>query len=88
VRSLERRQRRLANEKAQVEDQRAGLVLQAATLEAVAQTYSDCSDGLALVIQAVAYSDYGWLSANGDQIVATCNQAANAFNDYKNSYSE
>jgi len=88
VRGLERRQRKLANEKAQVEDQRAGLVLQAATLQTVAQTYSECSGGLSDLLQAVVYEDYGWITANADRIVATCNAAEGQFDDYKSNYAE
>jgi hypothetical protein len=88
VRGLERRQRKLANEKAQVEDQRAGLVLQAATLQTVAQTYSECSGGLSELLQAVVYEDYGWINANADQIIATCNAAEGEFTDYKNNFAE
>jgi septal ring factor EnvC (AmiA/AmiB activator) len=88
VHSLERRQRQLANEKAQVEDQRGQLALQAATLQTVAQTYSDCSRGLSNLLQAVVYEDYGWISANADSIVATCNQAEAAFSAYGSNYGE
>lgn len=76
VRSLERRQRELANEKAQVEDQRGLLEQKSAALNDVAHTYSQCTGGLTNLLQAAVYEDYGWISANGDAIVATCNQAA------------
>jgi septal ring factor EnvC (AmiA/AmiB activator) len=88
VHSLERRQRQLANEKAQVEDQRGALALQAATLQTVAQTYSDCSHGLNNLLQAVVYENYGWINANADGIVATCNQAEAAFSAYGSDYAE
>lgn len=78
VANLEVRQRELANEKAQVEDQRAALLRTASQLQA-------CNSGLGQLIQVLA----GGLSPNQtdvDNVIVVCDGANQAVDAYLQVY--
>jgi septal ring factor EnvC (AmiA/AmiB activator) len=82
VKTLERRQRQLANEKAQVEDARALLAVEAEALEEVASAYIDCSTGLAAVLSFVASDDFSSANAALANASQDCRQAEDALAEY------
>jgi septal ring factor EnvC (AmiA/AmiB activator) len=86
VKTLEQRQRELANEKAQLEDQRGALIEQQSSLEQVASAYSTCKGELEDVLSAFADNDYGWLDANIPTVAADCAYADSSFDDYLAAY--
>jgi chromosome segregation ATPase len=86
VKRLERRQRQLAAEKANVEDARAALALQAVALEDVASAYITCKQGLTQALGYIAANDYYGLSAIANGVDADCAAADNALRSYTNSY--
>ena len=78
VAALELRQRELADEKAQVEDERAALIGVATRLE-------DCNEGLAELLQVVA-SDLPVPPAEVDRVAAACSSANKAVAGYVGRY--
>lgn len=78
VAALELRQRELADEKAQVEDERAALIGVATRLE-------DCNEGLAELLQVVA-SDLPVAPADVDRVAAACSSANQAMAGYVGQY--
>ena len=76
VRQLARRQRQLAAEKADIEDQRAAL-------ERIATLYSSCTSGLADLFSAVIDNDYTYALSHDDAVYAGCNQAADELNSFQ-----
>jgi hypothetical protein len=72
VKTLERRQRRLADEKAQVEDQKGFIAT-------VARDQRACSDGLLDLLVAFAEYDYSWIDATIDGVSDACLAAADGF---------
>lgn len=76
VRQLARRQRQLAAEKADIEDQRAAL-------ERIATLYSSCTSGLADLLSAVIDNDYTYALSHDDAVYAGCNQAADELNSFQ-----
>jgi hypothetical protein len=78
VAALELRQRELADEKAQVEDERAALIGVATRLE-------DCNEGLADLLQVVA-SDLPVPPAEVDRVAAACSSANQAVAGYVGRY--
>ncbi len=79
VEDLESRQRQLASEKAQVEDARGALQLQASSLAKLAGEQRDCTAQLGELLNRYAAQDYTWVDANADTVNATCNQAGDDF---------
>ena len=75
VSSLEQRQRLLANEKAQVEDARAALALQASAMEDVASAFIECNDGLVEYLGYIVEEDYLSASSEYDRISGYCQDA-------------
>jgi hypothetical protein len=86
VASLSRRQRELANEKAQVEDERGQLTVQASELESVAGAYVTCKAGLVDLVGAVARDDWGWVEYYYPTISADCRSAEDTLQSYLYSY--
>lgn len=86
VSSLERRQRELANEKAQVEDDRAALTVQASSLEDVAGAFVDCKDGLVDLLGYILDEDYFSARAVLDDVDSDCGYAESALATYDNNY--
>ena len=86
VATLARRQRELANEKAQVEDARARVAAQASELEDVAAAYVDCKDGLIDLLGYLANEDYGSANTTAESVSADCEYADDALSSYLSSY--
>jgi TolA-binding protein len=86
VRSLEVRQRQLANEKAQVEDERAQLEEETSALGTVAGNFVTCKRDLVTAIQAVADENNVWLDAYGPEVDSECAAADSALNDFIATY--
>jgi hypothetical protein len=86
VKRLERRQRQLAAEKADIEDARAALAVQTAAIQDLAQRYIDCKSGLVRVLQDVNSGNGYDLQAIGGQVIAACNAADSALADYQAQY--
>lgn len=86
VSSLERRQRALAAEKADVEDQRAALLVQSAAIEGVADAFVDCKDGLVLLLDYVLDEDYFSASAIISDVSSDCSYAESTLADYNATY--
>ena len=82
VRSLEQRQRRLANEKAQVEDARAALALQASAMEDVAGAFIECNDGLVEYLGYIVEEDYVSASSEYGRINGYCQDAEDRLAQY------
>jgi len=83
VDELENRQRTLANEKAQVEDARGALELQATSLASIATEQGQCTSGLTELLNRYAAEDYEWVDANADGVSATCGQAQSDFEAFQ-----
>jgi hypothetical protein len=86
VTSLARRQRELANEKAQVEDARAELAAESAKLGAVADAFIDCKNGLVEVLEYVAVDDYASLEYVIPEVRDDCQSAEFQLSDYNAVY--
>lgn len=76
VSSLARRQRELADEKAQVEDARRQLETQQGALESVASGFIECNDGLFDLLDAVLDQDWGWVSIYATDRLSGCTTAS------------
>jgi hypothetical protein len=83
VKTLESRQRSLANEKAQVEDQRGAMVIQANELATLAGEQRDCSNGLTQLLNAFAAGDYATVNANSDAVGSACQKAQQDFDAFQ-----
>jgi hypothetical protein len=83
VDELEDRQRALANEKAQVEDARGALELQATSLASIATEQRQCTSGLTELLNRYAADDYEWVDANADAVSTTCGQAQSDFEAFQ-----
>ncbi len=79
VANLEQRQRELANEKAQLEDQHVALT-------GVAAAYVNCKTDLSNALSAVANQDWSWIDANAVAVQGDCNQADDALQAYESNY--
>jgi TolA-binding protein len=79
VQGLEQRQRQLANEKAQLEDERAALT-------DVASKYITCKGDLENAIQAVANQDWGWINAYGSEVAGDCDAADSSLQGFLSAY--
>ena len=79
VEDLETRQRQLASEKAQVEDTRGALELQASSLATIAGEQGQCTTGLTELLNRYAAADYAWVDANAGTVSATCDKAQTDF---------
>ena len=79
VTELSKRQRELANEKAQVEDARGALELQTTSLATIAGEQRDCTTGLAELLNRYAAEDFAWVDANAATVSATCEKAQTDF---------
>ena len=77
--ALESRQRQLASEKAQVEDARGALELQASSLATIAGEQRQCTSELTELLNRYAAEDYAWVDANAAGVSATCEQAQSDF---------
>lgn len=86
VRSLERRQRRLASEKAEVEDARAVLALEAEAIEDVASAYIDCKNGLTELLNYVLAEDYATAGTIVERVDADCVAAEGTLESYLAAY--
>jgi hypothetical protein len=86
VATLARRQRELANEKAQVEDARAAVAAQASELEDVAAAYVDCKGGLIDLLGYLADEDYASANASAEAVSTDCAYADDALSTYLSSY--
>jgi septal ring factor EnvC (AmiA/AmiB activator) len=86
VKLLERRQRQLANEKAQVEDARAQLALQTATIEDVASAFITCKDGLTQLLSFVLAQDYFSANSIVGRVRADCDTAEARLDSYFANY--
>lgn len=86
VSSLEQRQRALAAEKADVEDSRAQLAVQAAALENVADAFVDCKDGLVELLGYVLDEDFSLASAVIPDVSSDCGYAESALSGYNARY--
>lgn len=86
VSSLARRQRELANDKAQLEDERRALQQQAGDLAEIASGYIACKSSLVDVINALLDEDYSSASYEIDIADSRCNSAASALNAYVAAY--
>lgn len=82
VRSLERRQRRLANEKAQVEDARAALALEADALGTVASAFITCKSGLDEYLGYVLAGNGGAANAVAGRVSSDCGAAESELSSY------
>lgn len=86
VKRLERRQRKLAAEKADVEDARAALALQTAAIEDVASSYISCKNGLSQLLRYVLDENYYAASAIVYRVDADCATAEDALQRYLANY--
>ena len=93
VRSLERRQRRLANEKAQVEDARAQLALErdaiaeeADVLGNVAAAFVTCKNGLVELLNYVLADNDGAAAAIVGRVDGDCEVAEGELSSYIAAY--
>jgi chromosome segregation ATPase len=88
VRTLEMRQRQLANEKAQVEDARAALAAEAESLEDVASAFITCKNGLVELLNHVLEEDFATASSISDRVDGQCQTAENELSDYMAAHGE
>jgi hypothetical protein len=86
VASLSRRQRELANEKAQVEDARASLAVEATALRGVASATIDCKNGVVDLLNYVVNGDYGSASYYADNVRYDCDYAEETLQTYNSTY--
>jgi hypothetical protein len=86
VASLARRQRELANEKAQVEDARAAVAAEATALRGVASATIDCKNGVVELLGYVLNDDYDSASYSVDDVRADCDYAAETLQNYNSTY--
>jgi chromosome segregation ATPase len=83
VDDLEKRQRELASEKAQVEDTRGALQLQAQSLATIAGEQGQCTTGLTELLNRYAANDYAWVDANAASVSSTCEKAQTDFASFQ-----
>jgi chromosome segregation ATPase len=83
VDDLEKRQRVLASEKAQVEDARGALELQASSLATIAGEQGQCTSDLTELLNRYAAADYAWVDANAASVSATCEKAQTDFASFQ-----
>jgi septal ring factor EnvC (AmiA/AmiB activator) len=86
VKQLVARQQTLANEKAQVEDQRGAMVVQASQLASLADEQRTCSDGLSRLLSEFAAGDYAAVQADASTVDADCATARTDFAAFQNQY--
>jgi uncharacterized protein HemX len=86
VDDLEKRQRQLASEKAQVEDTRGALELQASSLATIAGEQGQCTTGLTELLNHYAANDYGWVDANASNVSSTCEKAQTDFATFQSQF--
>lgn len=86
VKRLERRQRQLAAEKADVEDAEAALALQTNAIEGVAAAYVRCKGGLTTLLQYVLAEDYLNASVIAPSVESDCSNADSALQSYLADY--
>jgi chromosome segregation ATPase len=86
VKSLEARQRTLANEKAQVEDQRGGLQVATSQLAALAGEQRDCSNGLSQLLNEFAANDYDAVNRDAPGVGSACQKAEDDFAAFQAQY--
>ena len=86
VSKLESRQRVLADEKAQVEDQRGAMVVQTSQLAQLADEQRVCSDGLAALLNAFAADDYEAVAAEAPTVDEDCRTARENFAAFQQQY--
>ena len=86
MKSLEARQRTLANEKAQVEDQRGGLQLATSQLATLAGEQRDCSNGLSKLLNEFAANDYDAVDADSPTVGSACQKAEDDFAAFQAQY--
>jgi hypothetical protein len=86
VASLSRRQRELANEKAQVEDARASLAVEATALRGVASATIDCKDGVVELLSYVLNDDYDSANYYVDGVRSDCDYAEETLQTYNSTY--
>ena len=86
VASLEARQKQLANEKAQVEDQSGALKLQAQSLATIAGEQRQCTSDLTELLNRYAAQDFSWVDANADTVNQTCQQAGTDFATFQSQF--
>jgi chromosome segregation ATPase len=86
VETLSARQRKLAAEKAAVEDSRAALALQSAALEDVADALVACNTGLFELFGYVVEDDRASANAIVDSVAATCSSAESRLSQYRFRY--
>ena len=88
VQSLEDRQRQLASEKAQVEDARGALELQASSLAKIAGEQRQCTSDLTQLLNHYAAQDYAWVDTNADAVNAACRQAGDDFAAFQSEFGQ
>lgn len=86
VSTLEQRQRELANEKAQIEDERQGLSEERDALGSVAVAMIQCKNGLFSIVRYLAEDDYSSASYYWDSVSYDCGLAEDAVDDYLSVY--
>jgi hypothetical protein len=86
VSSLARRQRELANEKAQLEDGRVELTAQAATLEDIALDFATCKDGLVELLGYALRQEVDSMSNVVPGVEADCGRAETRLAAYRSIY--
>jgi septal ring factor EnvC (AmiA/AmiB activator) len=86
--ALEERQRQLASEKAQVEDARGALELQASSLAKIAGEQRQCTSDLTELLNRYAAQDYAWVDANAEAVNATCQQAGDDFATFESEFGQ
>lgn len=79
VQSLEQRQRQLANDKAQLEDERVALT-------DVASNYITCKDDLQNAVQAIADQDWVWIDTYAPQVNSDCDTADTSLQGFLSAY--
>ena len=86
VAKLERRQRALADEKAQVEDERGAMVVQTSQLTQLADEQRACSDGLSQLLNEFAAGDYDAVEVDAPIVGEDCRTAREDFADFQARY--
>lgn len=86
VQALEERQRELANEKAQIEDERGLLYEQGEAIAEVASAYIRCNGGLNDLVDALFAEDHEWINRYAEGIFSDCDAAEDALQSYQEVY--
>lgn len=86
VEALSERQRKLAAEKAAVEDSRAALAVQSAALEGVADALLRCNAGLGELFGYLVDGERGAADAIVDGVASNCQLAESRFAEYRFRY--